>query len=75
MVFKKHSNTGSANGMSLGQDYLFVQPIADKGSVQETCLKTIIFANGTEITHFSFKPDVAGHANMLFSCKRAAICY
>lgn len=35
-----YSNTGSANGESLGQDYLFVWPITN--GERESCLKTVI---------------------------------
>lgn len=37
----------STNGVSLGQNYLFVQPITHGDRVQESCLKT-------EISHFNF---------------------
>ncbi len=32
---------GSANSVSLGRDYLFVQPMADGRRAPETCLKTV----------------------------------
>lgn len=43
----ENSNFGSTNGVSLRWDYLFIQPIDDKESVQETCLKSVIIIFAT----------------------------
>lgn len=50
----------ATNDISLMRDSLFVRPMVDKRSVQETCLKTVIIYkmlfDGMEIkTHFHFK--------------------
>lgn len=53
----QHSNTGSANRVSLGVELSVHQPIKDRRrSFQETCLKTVIIydSSSTEITNFTF---------------------
>lgn len=42
-----NSNSGSTIAVSLRRDCLFVQPIEDKESVQETCLKSVIIILAT----------------------------
>lgn len=55
----RRSNLGTTNGVSLGRGYLFVLPIEDGRSVQETRSKIIQFgdANEAEFTLFKYSKE------------------
>lgn len=57
------------NSVSLGWGHLFGWPIANEGSVQETCLKTVLAillgnTSGAEITHVTFNFSVLVRENI-----------
>jgi len=50
----EHPHTATTNGVTLGQAYLFVRPMTERGVFWKYFCNSFVAANGAETTLFTF---------------------